>query len=213
MQRDQAISRRLMLATLAGVGGAYGQQGDAGDALVTRYAGKRGPGKGKRVVLISGDDEYRSEEALPQLGRILAARHGFDCTVLYAIDPADGLIKPDFQTNIPGLNALREADLMVIATRFRALPDEQMRWLDEYVNSGKPIVGLRTATHAFAFPKESTSPYKHWSWNDKEKWPGGFGKQVLGETWVSHHGHHAVQSTRGVVAKGNEKHPIVRGCG
>lgn len=207
------IARRQALAWMMGAPLLRAQQGASGAELVTRYRGRKGPGAGKRVVLVSGDDEYRSEEALPQLGRILAAHHGFTCTVLYAIDPADGTIKPDFQTNIPGLEALRDADLMVIATRFRALPDEQMRWVDEYVHSGRPIVAMRTATHAFAYPKDSTSPYKHWSWNDKDTWPGGFGKQVLGETWVSHHGHHAVQSTRGLVAPGKGNHPIVRGCG
>lgn len=212
MSKHLHITRRQALATVAGSALLRGQ-GSAGSAeLVSRYAGGRGPGAGKHVVLVSGDDEYRSEEALPQLGKILAARHGFRCTVLYAIDPADGLIKPDFQTNIPGLEALRDADLMVIATRFRALPDDQMRWIDEYVHSGRPIVAMRTATHAFAFPKDSRSSFKHWSWNDKETWPGGFGRQVLGETWVSHHGHHAVQSTRGLIAPGKEMHPLVRGC-
>jgi type 1 glutamine amidotransferase len=213
LSNSLTTTRRTALATIAG--GILLQPGRAqatDSSLFTRYAGGKGPGKGKRVVLISGDDEYRSEEALPQLGRILSERHGFDCTVLYAIDPADGLIKPDYQTNIPGLEALKDADLMVIATRFRALPDDQMRWIDEYVHSGRPIVGLRTATHAFSFPKDSNSPYKHWSWNDKETWPGGFGKQVLGETWVAHHGQHAVQSTRGLIAPGKEKHPVLRGC-
>ena len=78
-------------------------------------------------MLVSGDEEYRSEEALSQLAKILATHHGFDCTVLYAIDPKTGEINPNEQTNIPGLEALRDADLMVIATRFRNLPDEQMK--------------------------------------------------------------------------------------
>ena len=58
----------------------------AGDPWVV-YDGGDGPGKGKHVVLVCGDEEYRSEEALPQLGKILATRHGFKCTVLFAIDP------------------------------------------------------------------------------------------------------------------------------
>ncbi|MGI9176239.1 MAG: hypothetical protein ACR2IT_00085, partial [Pirellulales bacterium] len=100
--------------------------------------GDAGPGKGKHVVLVSGDEEYRSEEALTQLGKILAKHHGFDCTVLYAINPATGEIDPNDRTNIPGLEALRNADLMVIATRFRTLPDEQMREVDAYLRKGKP---------------------------------------------------------------------------
>src|SRR5256885_1545425 len=86
--------------------------------------GGNGPGKGKTIVLVSGDEEYRSEEALPQLAKILAKRHGFTCIVLFAIDPQDGTINPNKNNNIPGLEALRTADLMVIATRFRKLPDE-----------------------------------------------------------------------------------------
>lgn len=170
------------------------------------FSGEKGPGRGKSIVLVSGDDEYRSEEALPELARILA-RHGFRCTVLFAIDPADGTIRPDFQTNIPGLEALDSADLMIIATRFRDLPDEQMGHIVRYVESGKPVIGLRTATHAFAL---KTSPkYARYSWNDKAS--GGFGRKVLGETWIRHHGEHGVQSTRGIIAPGAEQHPILRG--
>src|SRR5215467_3947186 len=69
-----------------------------------------GPGKGKHIVLINGDEEYRSEEALPQLAKILAKRHGFKCTVLFAIDPKDGTINPNVNNNIPGLEALDHAD-------------------------------------------------------------------------------------------------------
>src|SRR3984893_1606474 len=97
---------------------------EAADRLV--IAGKNGPGKGKRIVLVSGDEEYRSEQALPQLARILSQRHGFDCTVLFAIDPADGTIAPNKSNNIPGLEALDSADLVILFTRFRDLPDVQM---------------------------------------------------------------------------------------
>ncbi|MBK5290332.1 MAG: ThuA domain-containing protein [Acidobacteriia bacterium] len=177
----------------------------------TVYLGARGPDSRKLVVLISGDEEYRSEEALPQLGKILAAHHGFQCIVLYAIDPAKGTIDPGIRDNIPGLEALRAADLMIIATRYRELPDAQMQFIDEYVHAGRPIIGLRTATHAFHYGANSTSKFKHYNDQDKSDWPGGFGKQVLGETWISHHGHHAVQSTRGLIAPGAQSHPILRG--
>ena len=163
--------------------------------------------KGKHIVLVSGDEEYRSEETLTQLGRILAQHHGFTCTVLYAIDD-DGTINPTRVDNIPGLEALDTADLMVIFTRFRDLPDKQMKHLVDYVESGKPIVGLRTATHAFQIKNHPT--YVRYSFQSQE-WPGGFGRQVLGETWISHHGHHGVESTRGVIAPGMQNHPILRG--
>jgi type 1 glutamine amidotransferase len=181
----------------------------AADAWLS-LAGGDGPGTGKRVVLVSGDEEYRSEEALTQLAKILASRHGFDCTVLYAIDPTTGEISPNTNDNIPGLEALRMADLMVIATRFRKLPDAQMKEIDDYLRSGRPVVGLRTATHAFNLP--AGSGYHHYAWNQKgERMPQGFGRQVLGETWIAHHGAHGKESTRGVIAPGAAGHPILRG--
>ncbi len=174
------------------------------------YEGGDGPGKGKHVVLVSGDEEYRSEETLPQLAKILSKRYGFRCTVLFAIDPKDDTINPGVTSNIPGLGALTSADLMVIFTRFRNLPDEQMKYVIDYLESGKPVIGLRTATHAFNL--DGKSAYARWTWTSKEKgYEGGFGKQVLGETWVNHHGHHGVEGTRGLIAKGEEKHPILRG--
>jgi hypothetical protein len=172
--------------------------------------GAGGAGQGKHVVLVSGDEEYRSEEALPQLARILAKRHGFKCTVLFAIDRHDGTINPNQNDNIPGLESLRSADLLVLFTRFRMLPDDQMREIVDYVDSGRPVIGMRTATHAFA-PKADTT-FGRYGWQSKQ-WDGGFGRQVLGETWVNHHGQHGRQSTRGLIAPGANAHPILRGIG
>lgn len=172
------------------------------------YEGGSGPGEGKHIVLISGDEEYRSEEGLPQLGKILAMHHGFKCTVLFAINPETGEIDPNFSSNIPGLEALDDADLVIMGLRFRALPDEQMKHVVDYVESGKPIIGMRTSTHAFNLPEGST--YDHYSWRSNE-WDGGFGRQVLGETWISHHGAHGSESTRGIIAPGADEHPITRG--
>jgi type 1 glutamine amidotransferase len=164
------------------------------------------------VVLVSGDEEYRSEEALTQLAKILATHHGFTCTVLYAIDPKSGEISPNTGNNIPGLEALAKADLMVIATRFRNLPDEQMKHIDDYLRAGKPVIGMRTATHAFNIPKDRT--YAHYGngyGGDKKDWADGFGRLVLGEKWISHHGHHGKESTRGLIAPDAKDHPILRG--
>ena len=161
--------------------------------------GTAGPGKGKTVVLISGDEEYRSEEALPQLAKILATRHGFDTVTLFAIEPATGEINPNNGKNIPGLEALAKADLVVMGLRFRALPPEQMKLIDEYLMKGKPVIGLRTSTHAFNMPKDH--PFAHYGngYNgEKKEWAdGGFGRLVLGEKWISHHGSHGKQATRG----------------
>jgi hypothetical protein len=175
------------------------------------YEGQAGPGLGKHVVLVSGDEEYRSEEALPQLGKILAVHHGFKCTVLFAVDP-DGTINPNNNHNIPGLESLATADLMIIATRFRDLPDDQMKPIDDYLKSGRPVIGMRTATHAFAIPGDK--PYGHYGnyyQGEKKEWTDGFGRLVLGEKWISHHGGHGSESTRGLIAAEVADHPIVRG--
>lgn len=167
------------------------------------------------IVLVSGDEEYRSEEALPQLAKILSSAHGFNCTVLFAQDPKKpGIINPNYVQNIPGLENLKTADLMVIFTRFRALPSEQMQYIDDYLKSGKPLIGMRTATHAFNFSEiDTTSQWKHYGnfYEGEDEWKDGFGRLVLGEKWISHHGDHRHQSTRGVAAPGAEKHPILSG--
>ena len=114
--------------------------------------------------------------------KLLAKHHGFDCTVVFAIDPDTGEIDPSCQTNIPGLHHLDSADLMVLFTRFRELPDEQMKHIVDYTNSGGPVMGLRTATHAFKYSRNPGSPYVKYSC-DSEVFEGGYGRQVLGETW------------------------------
>ncbi len=175
------------------------------------FEGKDGAGKGKHIVLVSGDEEYRSEEALPMLAQILSKHHGFKCTVLFAIDPKTGEIDPENISNIPGLEQLQTADLMVLFTRFRELPDAQMKYIDEYVQSGKPVVALRTATHAFFYKNNKNSPYAKYSYDSKVKdWEDGYGRQALGETWVSHHGHHAKEGTRGLINGVWEDHPVLQ---
>ena len=198
----------LHLAAAAALGSALALPLAAADPAVV-LDGTDGPGKGKHVVLISGDQEYRSEEAIPQLARILATRHGFKCTVLFTVDKDTGTINPTVN-NIPGLDALQSADLMVIFTRFLDLPDDQMAHVAAYLDSGKPVVGLRTSTHAFNIPKGKK--YARYGNGSNEKgWEGGFGRAVLGEKWVNHHGGHGKEGTRGVVAPGQETHPILRG--
>ena len=198
-------SELLTIGVLAFVFVGIISDGFAAEPKWVVYDGFDGPGKGKEIVLISGDEEYRSEEALPQLGKILAKHHGFKCTVVFSQDPKTGVINPDNSHNIPGLEALKTADLMIIATRFRDLVDDQMAHIDAYVRAGKPIIGMRTATHAFNIG--GGKKYASYSFNRK----GGFGKQILGDTWLNHHGHHGRESTRGLIAKGQEKHPILKG--
>ena len=175
------------------------------------YEGKKGPGQGRHIVFVTGDEEYRGEESMPMMAKILAVHHGFKCTVLFSINKATGDIDPKTVDNIPGLESLASADLMVLALRFRELPDEQMKHIIDYTNSGKPIIGLRTSTHPFNYRKNMNSPYAKYSFNNKE-FKGGYGRQVLGETWINHYGHHQRESTRGIIAEGMESHPIVRGA-
>ena len=168
-----------------------------------------GSGAGKRIVLIAGDEEYRSEEALPMLAGILT-RHGFACRVVFPIDPASGCVDPDHVGNLPGLEALADADLMIISTRFRDLPEAQMACIDTYLRSGRPLIGIRTATHAFRCA--SSGAFAKYSFDSNVPgWEGGFGRRVLGECWVAHHGQHGVEGTRGVVEPTHATHPILRG--
>jgi hypothetical protein len=173
------------------------------------YEGADGPGKGKRIVFIASDHEYKSEEALPALARILAKRHGFTCTVLFGVDPKTGEIKPGI-SNIPGTDALKTADLLFIFTRFQNLPAEQMQPIVDYLNRGGPVIGLRTATHAFQIPK--TSPFAKYDHNYKGKeFEGGFGRQILGETWVGHYGPNHKSSTRLDLVADKTGHPVLTG--
>ncbi len=172
------------------------------------YEGQDGPGKGKHVVFIASDHEYRSEETLPALARILARHHGFKCTVLFGVD-AQGVIKPG-ESNVPGLEALKTADLMVLCTRFQNWPAEQMRHFVDYLDRAGPVVGLRTATHAFKIPKDS--PFaKYTNGYPGEDYKGGFGRQVLGEKWAGHYGGNHKSSTRIDLMKDKADHPILRG--
>jgi hypothetical protein len=156
----------------------------------------------KHIVLVAGDEEYRSEEVMPMLGKILSQKHGFKCTVVFAMGPngAD-YIDSNNQQGLRDLAALDSADLMIIGTRFRHPSPEQAAHVTSFINAGKPVIGLRTATHAFQGGEKfgDSLPY------------GQFGRKILGEEWVSHHGRHKGEGARGVVEPGAESHPVLRG--
>ncbi|QDU60398.1 Trehalose utilization [Planctomycetes bacterium Pan216] len=173
------------------------------------YEGASGPGVGKHIVFLAGDHEYRSEETLPALARILAKRYGYKCTVLFTVDPNTGEIDPAAD-NMPGTKTLDSADLAVIFLRFKNLPADQMQPIVDYLERGGPVVGLRTATHAFKIPKDS--PFARFDF----QYPGddysrGFGRQVLGESWSGHYGKNHVMSTRLDPVPSAKSHPILRG--
>jgi hypothetical protein len=184
-------------ATLAFVAGSPA----ATPGLSITYDAKPGAGQGRHLVFLTGDEEYRGEEGLPMLAKILSQRHGFKCTVLFALDP-DGTINPDNNTSIGGVDALDSADGIVMALRFRQWPDRAMKHFADAVERGVPIIALRTSTHAFRFPANSSTSYARY--ND-------FGREVLGENWVSHWGANRRGATRGVIEPGAESDPILRG--
>lgn len=172
--------------------------------------GKDGPGKGKKIALVAGDDEYRSEEGLPMLGKILSQRLGFDCTVLFPAGP-DGVIKPGDHGPVSNAGAMERADAIIMLLRFRSWNHEAMQKFESAYLRGVPIIALRTSTHAFDFG-DKNHPYHKWHWSGKlEGWQGGFGKQVLGETWVAHHGAHAKEGCRGIIEEANKAHAILTG--
>ena len=101
------------------------------------------PARAPHVVFVTGDDEYRSEITMPMIAAILEKTHGITTTIAYARP------KPQTKDNIEGLEALDTADLLVMFTRFRALPEGQLQHILRFIESGKPIVGLRTSTHKY----------------------------------------------------------------
>jgi hypothetical protein len=192
---------RVLLLLLGSVLAAGATTVLRGASTSITYPAKPGPGGGQHLVFLTGDEEYRGEEGLPMLAKILSQRHGFKCTVLFALDP-DGTINPDNNASVPGAEALATADGIVMALRFRQWPDAAMKHFAEAVARGVPIVALRTSTHAFRFPANHPSAYKHF--ND-------FGRNVLGENWVSHWGANRRGATRGIVEPGVVNDPILRG--
>jgi len=166
--------------------------------------------KNKKIVFVISDREYKSERSMPLMANILAERHGFDCYALLSTDE-EGKIDPEAD-NIEDLELLKDADLMVSYTRFRELPDEQMQHFVDYLDTGKPVIGVRTSTHAFNYNKKSKSKFKKYSYNYKgDDYKGGFGKQVLGESWIGHWGKKHKESSRGRFAPDQKDHPILKG--
>lgn len=177
------------------------------------YAGSDGPGKGKHIVLIAAEQEYRGEQSMPMLAKILSTHHGFDCTVLFGVNekgevdptmdvyPAKGKESEFKPHHIPGLEHLASADLVIFLTRLLTLPAGEQELIVNYVDSGKPIMALRTANHGF----QSKLPYQI---NGKQvRW----GEDVLGGTFLGHHGRWMADSTRGNIVEAQKDHPILIG--
>ena len=172
------------------------------------YPGGDGQGKGKHIILIAADQEYRSEFALPMLARILAKHHGYHCSVLFSLNENDEVdptrkIRWEDKTvthNIPGLEHLAKADLVVLFSRLISLPDNQLDHIYKYLDSGKPIIAIRTANHGFL-----GFDYK------KDGKKIDFGEDVLGGSFRNHHGRWQADSTRGIIVEKNKDHPVLKG--
>ncbi len=173
------------------------------------YPGGDGPGRGKHIVLVAADQEYRSEQSMPMLAKILAKRHGFDCTVLFAlneqgeVDPTQKIRWEDktITHSIPGLEHLQKADLLILFSRLITLPDDQIEHVIAYLDAGKPLIGIRTANHGFL----ENFPYT------KAGKKVRFGDDVLGGSFRGHHGNWHADSTRGIIVEANKDHPILTG--
>ncbi|MCA9061411.1 MAG: DUF1080 domain-containing protein [Planctomycetaceae bacterium] len=172
------------------------------------YPGGDGPGQGKHVVLIAAEQEYRSEQAMPMLARVLSEHHGFDCTVLFSVNeqgdvdptlpaPFDD---PERRHNIPGLEHLENADCVIWMSRFMRLPDDQLTHFHDYFDSGKPLIALRTANHGFHGGKNYVLDGRNISL-----------RELLGGSFMEHHGGWHREATRGIIVAGQESHPIVTG--
>ena len=211
--------KRLVSATLFALA-CFSVQRPAENPHLVVYEGDQDnqrPGAGKHIVWLAGDHEYRGEESLPALARILARHYGFKCSVFFTTNPANGLIEPG-SSNISGLDALKTADLLVVFLRFQDFPDTEMQHIVDYLDRGGPVIGYRTATHAFQI-KRPDARFLKYTWNNgandpASDFPGGFGRQILGETWVSHYGRNHKQSSRLLLQAeraGQPSHPILRG--
>lgn len=164
-----------------------------------------GTARGRHIVLLSGDEEYRSEEAMPMLGKLLSQRHGFKCSVLFSLG-ADGTIDPNAGGSLSHSEALDSADAIVMLLRFRHWDEATSKRFAAAINRGVPIIALRTSTHAFnGYPNDSA--FAAWNFGNN----GGWGRKVVGETWVSHWGKHKVEATRGIIEAANASHAILRG--
>lgn len=151
------------------------------------------------VVFVTGDHEYSGEQTLPLIAAELEKNYGFRTKVLKAYPDHNA------EKNIPGLEALQEADLAVFYLRWRQLPKDQLDQIEKYLKSGKPVMGFRTTTHAFNFPKGHESE----SWNAFGEFalnaPPGWG----GKANHTHYGHES--STDVTIIQEAAKNPILTG--
>jgi type 1 glutamine amidotransferase len=136
-----------------------------------------------KIVFIAGEFEYHSKETLPAFASDL--RKNFEVETIVLQRPDDEKLE-----TIPGLEALDSADLAVLFIRRMTLPDEQLNRIKKYINSGKPLIGIRTASHSFQNWKE-------------------FDHDVLGGNYGNHYGNKS-KTTISIIPEA-KNHPILIG--
>lgn len=123
------------------------------------------------AVIVVGTLHYSPELTMPLFAKELE-RFGFRTTVVMG----EGNPEKKTENVLPGIGALENADLAIFFMRFLKLPDEEWQPIENYIKSGKAIIGLRTATHSFKYPKE----------HPRFEWNNGFGRRALGTPYVVH---------------------------
>ena len=150
------------------------------------------------AVFVIGDREYRSEESMPMLARILKNRYGFEVTLCFSVTEG-GVIDPNRPDHIEGLEALNDADVMIVYISWRQLPSDQLSLIMDFIRKGGAVVGFRPTVLPFEYPEGHEYEYLN------TEWP----HEVLGLRWISHHG--ASSSTDALPIEERADHPILNG--
>jgi sialidase-1 len=133
-----------------------------------------------KVCILSGCDTYHSEQSLPPFQAWLEANYRVLCNRLVKVSPSD----------LPGLESLQECDVALIFIKRMQLQGEQLARFKQYVQSGRPVVAVRTASHAVQ------------TWLD-------FDQQVLGGNYQGHYDKGPVTQIK-LVGEAQE-HPVFEG--
>jgi len=114
------------------------------------------PSKGQIVFLVSQDpNNYEAHKTIPPFAKMLQKQYGFKSKVIQGEgDPG--------AFHFPGLEEVRQADLLVIFFRRRALSSDQLGLIRSHLEAGKPLVGIRTANHAFSVHGDVAAGHEKW---------------------------------------------------
>lgn len=163
------------------------------------------------IAFVTAESEYRANQRLPEFAHELMIKEDIQCE--FALGKP--IMKGDGRHNIENLQILNDADLAVFFIRRRALEPEKMDIIRDYISSGKPVLGIRTASHAFDAKKNVPREGGGIVSADGKvsemlaQWPG-FDKEVLGGNYQGHFGH-LKEGTRISIVPGMEGHPLLEG--